>query len=330
LKISIKYPFIFALIISNSAVFAEWQFKADNAGYYTDDVALFSATRRLSLKDDPTQPNIDKTGQGSDFIYEPSMEAEWIGHNSLGEISFAADAGGYVFTNQTAFTHGLFDFELAQSFETDTKLSLHYNFVPDLFLGRNTFLQPTGEEIENDETLSSHYWSFHIDQNITNDVIVRLLSRYGLRNYNAPFSHRDTQFWTISPHLEWDISENVDLLLGYHFEQGDAKHGRIQHFSDDLSYVNHYASAELKIKPLEKWAVTFGFDFEHTIFQSDYEEDEHFGARENVYQGELEIEYEFTHSTELKLGWQHGNRKLNTENVTVKNNNVWLGFEYKF
>jgi hypothetical protein len=60
LKISIKYPFIFALIISNSAVFAEWQFKADNAGYYTDDVALFSATRRLSLKDDPTQPNIDK------------------------------------------------------------------------------------------------------------------------------------------------------------------------------------------------------------------------------------------------------------------------------
>ncbi|MEI6744651.1 MAG: hypothetical protein WCL34_01735 [Methylococcaceae bacterium] len=33
MKISIKYPFIFALIISNSAVFAEWQFKADNAGY---------------------------------------------------------------------------------------------------------------------------------------------------------------------------------------------------------------------------------------------------------------------------------------------------------
>ena len=90
------------MIVNSATVFAEWQLKADNAGYYTDDVALFSATRRLSLKDDPTQPNIDNTGQGSDFVYEPSLEAEWTGHNSLGEISFAADAGGYVFTNQTA------------------------------------------------------------------------------------------------------------------------------------------------------------------------------------------------------------------------------------
>jgi hypothetical protein len=59
-------------------------------------------------------------------------------------------------------------------------------------------------------------------------------------------------------------------------------------------------------------------------------EDERFGANENIYQGEIELEYELTHATQLKLGWQHGNRKLNTENVTVKNNNVWLGFEYKF
>lgn len=104
------------LFISNSVAFAEWQFKADNAGYYTDDVALFSATRRLSLKDDPTQPNIDKTGQGSDFVYEPSFEAEWIGHNSFGEISFSTDVGSYVFTDKTDFTHGLFDFDAAQSF----------------------------------------------------------------------------------------------------------------------------------------------------------------------------------------------------------------------
>lgn len=182
----------FLVIMGSCVAQADWNFNADNAGYYTDDVALFSATRRLSLKDDPTQPNIDKTGQGSDFIYEPSVEAEWTGHNSLGEVSFAADLGGYVFTNQTAFTHGLFDFELAQSFETHTKLSLHYNFVPDLFLGKNTFLHLTVKETEYDETLSSQYWSFHIDQNLTKEVIIRLLSRYGLRNYNAPFVYRDT------------------------------------------------------------------------------------------------------------------------------------------
>jgi hypothetical protein len=224
----------------------------------------------------------------------------------------------------------LFDFDAAQSFETGTKLSLHYNFVPDLFLGRNTFLQPTGEEIENDETLSSHYWSFHIDQNITNDVIVRLLSRYGLRNYNAPFSHRDTQFWTIGPHLEWDINEDIEFLIGYHYERGSAEHHKALHFPDDLSYTNHYTSTELKVKLLKKLTANFIFDYEHNASMSHRTEDERFGANENIYQGEIELEYELTHATQLKLGWQHGNRKLNTENVTVKNNNVWLGFEYKF
>lgn len=321
---------IVSLLIFNTSVFADWKFKADNAGYYTDDVALFSATRRLSLKDDPTQPNIDKTGQGSDFVYEPSLEAEWMGHNSLGEMSFSADVGGYVFTEYSHFTHGLFDFEAAQVFETGTKLSLHYNFVPDLFLGQNIFLQPTGEEIERDETLTSHYWSFHVDQKLRDDFTIRLLSRYGLRNYNEPFQHRDTQFWTIGSHAEWDITENVELLVGYHYEKGSAEHHKAAHFPDDLSYTNHYASGELKVKLLEKLTANFIFDYEHNASMSHREEDERFGANENIYQGEIELEYELTHSTELKLGWQHGNRRLNTEMTTVKSNNIWLGFEYKF
>lgn len=318
------------VVMGGTCAQADWHFNADNAAYYTDDVALFSATRRLSLKDDPTQPNIDKTGQGSDFIYEPSLEAEWTGQNAFGEMSAAADVGAYVFTHQTAFSHGLFDFELAQSFDTQTKLSLHYNFVPDLFLGKNTFLQPSGNEAVFDESLSSHYWSLHIDQNLTQDVIIRLLSRYGMRNYQAPFTYRDTQFWTIGPHLEWDINEDVSLLVGYHYERGAAEHRRITHFADDLSYTNHYASAELKIKLCESLAVNFDVDYEHNASMSDLREDERFGAKENIYQGEIEVEYELTHATQLKLGWQHGNRKLSTEMATVRNNNAWLGFEYKF
>lgn len=330
MKAGIHYLWVFLIALESNTTQAQWTFNADNAGYYTDDVALFSATRRLSLKDDPTQPNIDKTGQGSDFIYEPSLEAEWTGHNSFGEISFATDVGGYVFTNQTAFSHGLFDFELAQSFATNTKLSLHYNYVPDLFLGTNTFLQRTGKEAEYDETLSSHYWSFHIDQNVTEDIVIRLLSRYGLRNYHAPFVYRDTQFWTIGPHLEWDINKDISILVGYHYERGAAEHHRVTHFADDLSYTNHYASSELKVKLLEALTVNLIFDYEHNVSMSDRQEDKRFGSHENLYQGELELEYELTHATQLKLGWQHGNRRLNTEMINVKNNNVWLGFEYKF
>jgi hypothetical protein len=56
---------------------AEWSSKVSNSSYYTDDVALFSVTRRLSLKDDPTQPVVDRPHQGGDFIDEPSAELEW-------------------------------------------------------------------------------------------------------------------------------------------------------------------------------------------------------------------------------------------------------------
>lgn len=48
------------LATGDSLAHAEWAFKVDNADYYTDDVVLFCSTHRLSLKDNPTQPKIDK------------------------------------------------------------------------------------------------------------------------------------------------------------------------------------------------------------------------------------------------------------------------------
>jgi hypothetical protein len=84
------------------------------------------------------------------------------------------------------------------------------------------------------------------------------------------------------------------------------------------------------VKLLEALTVNLIFDYEHNVSMSDRQDDKRFGSHENLYQGELELEYELTHATQLKLGWQHGNRRLNTEMINVKNNNVWLGFEYKF
>jgi hypothetical protein len=177
----------FILVVGNNAN-AGWSLKTDNNAFYTDDVALFSVTRRLSLKDDPTQPTVDRPSQGGDFVYEPSAELEWSGNDAFGEINLSMDAGGYVFVNQSAFTHGLYEFQLSQTFVTDTKISLHYNFVPDLFLGQNLFRQANGEESEHDEKLTNHYWSIHVDQPIADNLTIRLLGRYGLRNYNAPSS----------------------------------------------------------------------------------------------------------------------------------------------
>jgi len=319
----------FMAIVSPSAE-AEWSTRVGNSAYYTDDVALFSVTRRLSLKDDPTQPVVDQPNQGGDFVYEPNAELEWAGNNALGEINVSLNAGGYVFADQSAFTHGLYEVQLSQTFLTDTKISLHYNSIPDLFLGLNIFSSADGEESEQDEQLTSHYWSLHLDQPLTHNLTVRLLGRYGLRNYNEPFQHRDTQFWTLGPHIEWLISSDIELLLGYHHELGTAEYKKAVNFNDNVSYINHYASAELKIRLLERLSSVFIVDYEKNTFSSNNVNDEHHGAAENVYQGEIELLYELDESATVKLGWQHGHRKLTSEQISVKNNNVWLGFEYAF
>ena len=223
----------------STLVEAGWSAEVENNVYYTDDVALFSVTRRLSLQDDPTQPVVDRPQQGGDFVYEPRAELEWSGNNSLGEILLSLDAGGYVFVDQSAFTHGLYEFQLSQTLSTDTKISLHYNFVPDLFLGENAFRQANGEESEQDEKLISQYWSIQLDHPLTSNLTVRLLGRYGLRNYNAPFQHRDTQFWTLVPHLEWVINPDIELLLGYHYERGLAEHQKAINF-DDADYIKQF------------------------------------------------------------------------------------------
>jgi hypothetical protein len=134
----------------------------------------------------------------------------------------------------------------------------------------------------------------------------------------------------LGPHLEWAITPDVELLLGYHYERGSSEHDKVISFPDDVSYINHYASAELKIRLLDKLTGVFIFDYETNAFTSRRLNDEHLGASENIHQGEIELLYELDESATVKLGWQHGSRKLTTEQASIKNNNVWLGFEYSF
>lgn len=315
-------------ILSGNA-HAEMSVEMSHSGYYTDDVALFSVTRRLSLKDDPTQPIVDRPNQGGDFVYEPSLKLEGTADNFLGKMAISFDAGGYIFANRSEFTHSLYEFQLSQIFSTDTKIAFHYNYVPTLYLGKNRFVQVNGIEMESDEKLSSHYGSLHIEQPLNDKLTFRLLGRYGERNYNAPFQHRNTQFWTIGTHLEWQISSGIELLWGYHYERGLANPQKANHFPDDISFVNHYTSAELKINVLPKLTASLIVDYEKNIFTTTNSDDEHRDKQENLYQTEIELLYELNHASTIKLGWQRGNRKL-THESQIKNNNIWLGFDYTF
>jgi len=66
---------VMAIVASTAPCLAEWTVSAQGTLFYIDDVGLFSATRRLNLHGDPTQPAIDTTltGKGSDMVFEPDV-----------------------------------------------------------------------------------------------------------------------------------------------------------------------------------------------------------------------------------------------------------------
>jgi hypothetical protein len=326
---------MFALHLVSGDAHSQWTGELDTNIYHTDDIGLFSVTRRLSLLEDPTQPVVDHPNQGSDFIYEPSAELMWANHNSLGEFELRFDLGAYVFVDHDDFTHGFYQLQLIQTFFTGIELRFFYDFIPDLFLGENDLLAGEPEHENEDqelfqERLTSHIWAAHINQHISEHLSLRLLGRYGLRNYDAPFKYRDTRFWTIGPHLEWEFAPGFELLIGYHYERGRTNQHNVRRQLEDIAYINHYMSAELKIPLLDKLSAVLIFDYEHNIFTSKYDDDIHHNASENIYQGELELLYELNQQTTIKLGWQHGNRKFNFEDNSVRNNNLWLGIEYGY
>lgn len=72
----ILLPIIYVGLLFPHPCQAEWELEVESNVFYTDDVALFSAARRLSRHQDPTQPVLDSAlaDQGDDVIYEPTAQ----------------------------------------------------------------------------------------------------------------------------------------------------------------------------------------------------------------------------------------------------------------
>ena len=326
IRLPIKSLFFVLLSTMSFLVEAEFTVELGSNLYYTDDVALFAASRSLSLNADPTQPIVDSPSQGADFVYEPSALLEWSGKNALGKINWSLSADGYVFTEQSAFDHGIFISELSQIFSTNTRVELGYHFIPDLYVGQYMFAENNAEQYDQDEIVTSQFWVVELEQPLNNKLTASLFGRYGLRNYNSPFEYRDSQFWTMGPKLNWIINTIAQLKLGYHYEIGITPDSTT--FNDNLSYVTSYTAAELTIQILERLSSVLKVDYENQNYTSNNINDKQYGLAEDVYQGELELLYKLTKLSAIKLGWQYGSRKLNSEQMSIQNNNIWLGFAY--
>ncbi len=320
---------VLSLVSLNTAL-ADYRVELTNNGFYTDDASLFTVTRQLSLLDDPTQPTIDNPIGHSDFVYEPTAAVLWQLPDNFGKTTFFAKAGGYVFAQNTDFTHAAFQTAINHQFDTDTTISAMYRFIPDRFLGQNSVEQEIGNPVEGKETLTSNIWSIHVEQKLTDWLEMHILGRYGIRDYDAVFKHRSIDLWTLGTHFSVKLGEDTELFFGYHFENGNARNLRSIELNDDVSYHTHYVSIEIETELTEKLKLAFDFDFEKNSFTTQNRQDEHFANPEAVYLGGVQLSYAVNESSSITLGLQHGSRKKKNEIKGFDNTNVWLGYAYNF
>lgn len=306
---------------------AQWSLDTEVGLFHTDDVALFSASRRLALMEDPTQPVVDVTGQGSDMVAEPQAELKRTVASSFGRTEFSVKAQGFIFASRSLYNHATFRFEIEQDLTHSLMLRVNYYYAPDLFLARNV-QRSTGAKA--DERVSSHIYSAHLEGHPTQDLALRLLTRYGSRDYNAAFQNRDTTLWTVGPHAEWAATRWLDVTAGYHYERGLADGRNQPQAKDDVSYINHYVAFGLMFKPIEQHAIFLGGDYEHNIFTSTIVGDERQGQKEDVYQWELEYRRTLSEKAVFTAGFQRSVRSSNLPARSTSDNNTWLGLEYKF
>ncbi len=309
----------------------EWSGTVESTLYGTDDAALFSATRRLARDGDPTQPALDDSvfGVGPDMVYEPVLQVTNDFDSTFGQTDLFVRAQGFLFAIHPDFNHLSLGVEATHAFTPETGLLLRYFYLPNLLLGENEERQ-TGQGLIVEERVTTHFAALVLEQDLSHRWKGRLLGRYGVRLYEDLFSQRDTHFWTIGPHLEWQATDQVELALGYHYERGLSQGRQEPQFNDDVSYVNHYVTGEIGVEFTHAWKVEIGMHYERNDWTSDLPGDLRNGQYETVVQGDLIVTHRLSRVAQLAAGVQRQHRKESFEDNPVTGTNVWLGVEIRF
>lgn len=321
-----------ALLLATAApAMADWSATAGGALFYTDDVALFSATRRLNLHGDPTQPALDTslTGKGSDMVFEPDLRVAKSFTSSWGRTDLSVKAQGFIYTMNPQFNQASAGIEALHAFTPNTAIRLRYYAAPDQLLGNNVEHR-SGTDSLQEERVTSQIGSVRFEQRLSQNLEARLLGRVGTRQYNEAFAQRDTTFWTIGPHVVWRVVDRVKLFLGYHYERGLADGRNQVQYKDDISYINNYVSLGLEAELMERLAMELGLHYERNNWTSSIVGDERNGGHETVVQGEMMFLYRLTEQTQLTCGFQRSQRRQSFEHEVVHNMNVSVGALYRF
>lgn len=323
------------LLSAVSPVFAAaphtgWSAIGGGSLFYTDDVALFSATRRSSLDGDPSQPVLDvsRTGIGKDMVFEPYVRLSKLIPSSFGETELSVRVRGFVYATNPEFSQASMYLEAIHGFTPRTVLRLRYFTAPDQLLGQTEL--HGSENILQDMRVTSHLGTIRLDHRLSEHWEIQLLGRAGIRNFNDPFVQRDTLLWRIGPHLLYHLNHHARVILGYHYERGLAEGRHEAELHDDVSYVHHFASIGIEADLMEHLELELDFHYERNNFTSGNPDDERFDGHENIFLGSGRLSYQLTDHTALTFMVQRSNRRQNFHQTHDHNTNVSLGAVYRF
>ncbi|MDF0666133.1 MAG: hypothetical protein P0119_08670 [Nitrospira sp.] len=320
---------VLLLLVAAPAALAETTIEGRAFLFYTDDVALFSATRRFNLDGDPTQPALDSSliGKGSDMVFEPEINVMKSVASRLGRTEFSFRGQGYIYAVDPGFNHGTFGLQMLHHIDQNTRVRLRYYSAPNLLLGDN---ESRRSDSIQEERVTSHIGSLRLEHNLSKEWEVRLLARYGARLYNDEWAQRDTTLWTIGSHLVWHFMEHYAIVAGYHYERGLADGRNQPQLEDDTSYVNNYVTLGLEAEVTERLSAQIGLHFERNDWTSGIEGDERKGGHETVWQGDCTFRYRVSERVGVLAGFQRSQRKQSFEGEVARDMNVFLGGTYTF
>ncbi len=317
---------------------AEWRASIENYFFFTTDVSQFSASRRLSHDQDPTQPLIESefADKREDFIYQPELELLNDFDTPLGAGQIGLKAEGLIFTEESRFTHPLVGVHYIHQLPLDNRLILRYTAIPDLYLGRNAVRPLSGEEPESGETIrlageevTTHFWSLGFGHRFSEQLNTRIYGRYGIRRYEHPFKQRDNDFWTIGIHTELEPTDRWEIVLGYHFERALAKGRHQPELRDDISYKNHFLTTEILYDLTETLTFELGAHYERNNWTSGLRGDVRKGHHEDFAQGEIALYYRLTPALRLMAEFQTAYRKESFEPRGDLSYNCGVGLQWR-
>jgi hypothetical protein len=307
----------------------DWSTITEAKLLYTDNVSELSATRRLALSEDPSQPTIAPLQKPQDVVWEPSIDVRHRSRNSLGPVEVSFKAAGFIYTDHAIFNHGNYRFQVTQALSPDTTVLLRYRYVPHLFLGPNTERRSTLRLLE-EERVTSHVWRTQVEHRLSDRLSATLIGRYGIRLFNEVFAERDTKFWTLGPQIEVAVMPRLTVLLAYLYERGAADGREEVQFKDDVSYRQHFASIGVLIDLGRGLTMDLGYAYRRKEFTSEIAGDSNQGVLDSTHLGAAGLRYQLSQAAALILEFQRSQRSSTRLDRDFFNTNTSLGLQYSF